>query len=821
MKNFIKIIIIFGYSIDAMSSPPQIASKISLLKPKDWKIVEKALWGKVHKKTAYGHYNEISKLWDREAIGTPEVKHLMASLEFPVHYSEVRIFDVGFCCHEKYLSSAQPRATLQLADNYELLDIDYELSRDYYYLGEEDHGMLVAHLLAGRSPLPGVSSRGKISLLSDADPFLQQNQNLIQYLQTPGVVNLSKNVITEDVDKLASVGDKTLLVTAAGNGYIKSDNVILASRVLVQDGRVKIIPVGAVGPDGVVNRLSIADRSLVVTAPGEKLFSFNGAEEKLFGQTSAAAPIVSGVLADVRSILPELTIDVAVRLLEKTAIRTATNVVSKLNGVGVVNHYKIVRVALRLAEAGYDGEVMPDDLQTYLDFDTEVVDLLTTKRNETAVESFRNLRRAFFLDPDNSEVRAQLASAYRRLGLKLQAVFYDPPVEAIARHSVKLKIDNRIEKAAEIKLALLSEGQRSTLDGVIRDEVALNSSPAKSDLREYKLKLAEDDTALDQLLENTGMRVQRDKDEILGNKVFRPMGLAAGRFMSSDKDIAKLSENNKLSEKGEEVNAEHIRRYRRKMLRITTQDILWRDGYTRYETEKQVRDVLVRENIPPNRVAIDNYVRSYLEAKVEEVIAEEPDASPYSDKEISRILESAGLVIESTEVHGLRVELDIPSARQRRGKETMIRNIAADADPDRVAPEVQEEVDIEIARAFSDYYSYDQREFFADSDVAFQLLKKYDFADREYVASRREYLGIPDYGIPLRVMPKLDELIKNFASKVINNVGVSDNHRLSIAISNALWDAGWGVPPDYILEHMERLSIDISYRSQKDRNAGN
>ena len=800
MKNFIKIVIIFGYSIDAMSSPPQIASKISLLKPKDWRIIEGALWGRgYNKRTAYAHNSKISKLWDREAIGTPEVKHLMASLEFPVHYSEVRIFDVGFCCHEKYLSSAQPRATLQLADNYELVDIDYKIERNPF--DPKDHGLLVAHLLAGRSPLPGVSSRGKISLLSNRSLFLEQNPS--QYLQTPGVVNLSKNTDTKDVNKLASVGDKTLLVTAAGNLFPeKSDNVILASRALVQDGRVKIIPVGAVGPDGVVNRDSIADRSLVVTAPGEKLFSFNGAEEKLFGQTSAAAPIVSGVLADVRSILPELTIDVAARLLEKTAIRTATNVVSKLNGVGVVNHYKIVRVALRLAEAGYDGEVMPDDLQTYLDFDTEVVDLLTTKRNETAVESFRNLRRAFFLDPDNSEVRAQLASAYRRLGLKLQAVFYDPPVEAIARHSVKLKIDSRIEKAAEIKLALLSEGQRSTLDGVIRDEVALNGSLAKSDLREYKLKLAEDDTALDKLLENTGMRVQRDKDEILDN-AFWGIILAAGRDISSDKDIAKLSE------KGEEVNAEHIRRYRRKMLRITTQDILWRDGYTRYETEKQVRDVLVRENIPPNRVAIDNYVRSYLEAKVEEVIAEEPDASPYSDKEISRILESAGLVIESTEVHGLRVELDIPSARQRRGKETMIRNIAADADPDRVAPEVQEEVDIEIARAFSDYYSYDQREFFADSDVAFQLLKKYDFADREYVASRREYLGIPDYGIPLRVMPKLDELIKNFASKVINNVGVSDNHRLSIAISNALWYAGWRVPLDYISEHMERLGLDI------------
>ena len=430
-----------------MSSLLLKTSKIARFAPHDWAVLEKALWGKVYRKTTYGR-NKLSKLWDREAIGTPEAHQLLTSLKFPWHASEVRIFDVGFADDEyrKFLSSEQIRKSLRLTDKYTLNADEFEheveetLSaaeiRFLKKLNPPEHGVLVAHLLAGKSPLPGISARGEISLLSDVNPLT--NDASRQYLELPGVVNLSKKTYTRDVDKLDPVGEKTLFVTAAGNYFPeKSDNVILASRALEQDGKAKIIPVGATNPDGTVSEYSVADRSIVVTAPGERLFSFDGKKEKRFSHTSAAAPYVSGALADVRSILPQLTQDEAVRLLESTAIKTVTNEVSELNGAGVVNHYKMVRVALRLAEEGYDGELMPDNLDAYLDFNAEVANLIDSSKNAT--EFFLNLRRAFFLDPNNDAIRLQLADAYRQMELMSQANFYDLTLEAVKSKPVEAK----------------------------------------------------------------------------------------------------------------------------------------------------------------------------------------------------------------------------------------------------------------------------------------------------------------------------------------------------------------------------------------------
>ena len=502
---------IFVVSNAAMSAVRLPTSKIARFAPQDWAILEQALWGKVYKKTTYGSH-KLSRLWDREAIGTPEVRQLLATLKFPWHASEVRIFDVGFASNEykKFLLSEQARKSLRLTDNYTLnankfdQEVEETLSAaDIKFLKKlnpPEHGVLVAQLLAGKSSLPGISIRGEISLLSDVDPLTDTAGK--QYLELPGVVNLSKSTFTTDVDKLAPVGEKTLFVTAAGNGFPeeKSDNVILASRALEQDGRVKIMPVGAIDPDGVVSKYSEADHSVVVTAPGEHLFSFDGKKEMPFRRTSAASPAVSGVLADVRSILPQLTQDNAVQLLESTAIKTVTNEVSELNGAGVVNHLKIVRVALRLAEDGYDGELMPANLDAYLDFSQEVSDLIDTSKNAT--QFFLNLRHAFFLDPNNDIIRLQLADAYRQMELIPQATFYDLPSEAIQLKQVKVKLNQRAKLAKERLKLIPSMDQRIAANIISASDLKIKSL----------IRLAEDDKAFEQLLKTTGAEITDIKE---------------------------------------------------------------------------------------------------------------------------------------------------------------------------------------------------------------------------------------------------------------------------------------------------------------------
>ena len=652
-----------------MSSILLKTSKVPVFVPRDWVILERALWGKVYKKTPYGN-SELSKLWDRDAIGTPEVYQLLATLEFPYHASEVRIFDIDFDYHKDFLLSEQARQSLRLANKYKLNAdmVEQELiKQDLVSPHVSDgsaHGMLVAHLLAGKSPLPGISTRGEISLLSDADPLTDDDNS--QYLELPGVINLSKSTGTEDVDALAAVGEKTLLVAAAGNTFPKKTmNVILASRALEQDSRVKIIPVGAINPDGVVSDYSVADRSVVVTAPGERLFSFDGKKEKKFSHTSAAAPFVSGVLADVRSILPQLTQYNALQLLERTAIKTVTNTMSEFNGAGVVNHYKMVRVALRLAEDGYDGELMPDNLDAYLDFSQEVADLIDTSKNST--QFFLHLRRAFFLDPNNGDIRIQLASAYRQMGLISQAIFYDMPSEANMYTQIEKKLNKRVKKTMRadkklVKKIVASERLPILTDIEINEQLAEAGLPAvRANVELYLEKLG-----LSDLQKRKAKAVER---------------ILSDFFKSSNSDKNLTDE--EIAEHLPSISIKQVQAYKHnwieKFAKKITQDSSFNDS-----TAQQIHNqLLAQEGIFIQQQTITNYLHNYLKNLFEVVIGSEEPHAPRSDQEIaafiSEISDWAKIKVTARYVAKLRKQLGIANATGRRDLEELKNDIANEA----------------------------------------------------------------------------------------------------------------------------------------------
>ena len=665
----------------------------------------------MYRKTTYGR-NKLSKLWDREAIGTPEAHQLLTSLKFPWHASEVRIFDVGFADDEyrKFLSSEQIRKSLRLTDKYTLNADEFEheveetLSaaeiRFLKKLNPPEHGVLVAHLLAGKSPLPGISARGEISLLSDVNPLT--NDASRQYLELPGVVNLSKKTYTRDVDKLDPVGEKTLFVTAAGNYFPeKSDNVILASRALEQDGKAKIIPVGATNPDGTVSEYSVADRSIVVTAPGERLFSFDGKKEKRFSHTSAAAPYVSGALADVRSILPQLTQNNAVQLLESTAIKTVTNEVSELNGAGVVNHYKMVRVALRLAEEGYDGELMPDNLDAYLDFNAEVANLIDSSKNAT--EFFLNLRRAFFLDPNNDAIRLQLAGAYRQMELMSQANFYDLTLEAVKSKPVEAKLNQRaylIKKRLKGHFSSSPPIDRRTIPKIV-DNMD-NTSPKK-----YLLHLAEDDNAFKQLLKTINTE-EKMVAEIIANERFpnihtnaeineqlaeaglpavranvqlylEKLGLSetdkrrsiAERAILSDFFKSNTPDKNLTDEEVAKltgISTDNIQAYKHSWLKKFAKKITQDSGYNSHTAQQIQNQLLTQEGIFIPQQTITNYLHNNnLESAFKEVIADEEPHNPYYDPEIAaRVSSKTGIEVTARYVAKLRKQLAIANATERK-----------------------------------------------------------------------------------------------------------------------------------------------------------
>ena len=384
----------------------------------------------------HSNHQMLTKLWNLEAIGTPEARQLVSDLQqagFTFQSSELVVFDrySDDSSFHDLLSSGKIQTSLRLADGYR-----YQPREDDIDLDDESHGMVVAHLLAGTNPLPGASAVGKISALVDVDNsvFVDVNNaelysKYLDYLGMPSVINASVEILVGDI--LSHIGEKTLIVYSSGNEFsssfwkrqrdLSSSNYLRSYQEKVGESMPRMIMVGSTDPDGFISTFSIPNDCVVVTSPsGMCVVSYNGHKAEWFGGTSGAAPLVSGVLADVKSILPELTREAAITLLQSTAIKTAMNEVSELNGAGVVNHYKILRVALRLASDGYDGERMPDELHDYMDFSNEVADLLRSPANE---DDFFKLRKALFLAPENEEVRIQLAERYRELQLYQQALF--------------------------------------------------------------------------------------------------------------------------------------------------------------------------------------------------------------------------------------------------------------------------------------------------------------------------------------------------------------------------------------------------------------
>lgn len=97
---------------------------------------------------------------------------------------------------------------------------------------------------------------------------------------------------------------------------------------------------------------------------------------------------------------------------------------SNFNSAGVLNHYKLLRVAHKLAEQGYTGDELYSD--HIYNFSEEVETLLAEAKMlaSTSENYLHNLRVAFFLQPEDDRVRTLLADVYRSQGHVEHALYY-------------------------------------------------------------------------------------------------------------------------------------------------------------------------------------------------------------------------------------------------------------------------------------------------------------------------------------------------------------------------------------------------------------
>ncbi|MDE3268785.1 MAG: S8/S53 family peptidase [Pseudomonadota bacterium] len=385
----------------------------------------------------------LNMFWAQEAIGTPEARELIKEMQrdgFKFYPTQLGILDAGF--DER--KNGHPRFSPAL--NQQHKSIPFSLS---FKATMHKHGTKTLSILIGQEP-GGVSSLGEVDLIYSRNP-VRMWRELAKSKKIPDVINASVGYHNYNHPKTLSninqVMKKTIWVNAAGNSFPKPINDFESK---ISD---KVILVGSADPSGFPSSFSQISKHVVVLAPSDYKLKGINAKGKIinYGGTSGAAPMVTGVLADVKSILPSLTRDEVVYMLKKTSTRTIIENVSTGNGAGVVNHYKMLRVAQRLHEANFannrkllkNKQLLDDAMYDFSRESRQLTDaaellLDATDGSTVNAEGFKKLRKAFFLDTDNGRARTLLADIYQKCGHVASSEFYHSPIKNFDLSSGKL-----------------------------------------------------------------------------------------------------------------------------------------------------------------------------------------------------------------------------------------------------------------------------------------------------------------------------------------------------------------------------------------------
>lgn len=442
------------------------------------------LWWREARDLTAHQWGKLSAYWAQEAIGAPEGHRFMAMLaqrQFPFRQPQIGLYTSSGSLVEGVLAdrvSSEFKAYLaeQLTDRHRYLQDNHHLwyTDEYNEVVElwrqrakgNDHELAVINLLLGEPPT-GISRQGVLAAEVEVNYQDLGEGVALQLLCGPtGKLDLinyssffSKVETLYAIAQLSKQGN-VLHVMSAGNDYPRT--LATNNDEQLQAIADNLITVGSCSPAGCISRFSRAGKHLTIVAPSDHFIQTARSDPEqptTFAGTSGATPLVSGALADVLSILPSLTAAEAQQLLQKTAIPTA---VSDEDGGGVVNYYKLLRVAYRVnlmtnGDISRQRQLINDD--SSYDFHHEA--LIKLREAEQASDSgnyLSALREAFFLDPDNSEVRDKLSSFYWQSGYYAQAMFYSTPDDSLLEErAIKTELDYRRLLASVTQIEVLTD----------------------------------------------------------------------------------------------------------------------------------------------------------------------------------------------------------------------------------------------------------------------------------------------------------------------------------------------------------------------------
>lgn len=382
----------------------------------------------------------LSPLWAQEQIGSDLAKQFLDELQRSgQNLHEVRVANVDGGHSPQHMTGRTsvspaeirppigPRQFFRTSISHGTQVVNLINGRGEYGVGHPDHTVL-SHLettFDGVMPDPETVDRIAIN---PPDLLNYEIHTLCSVLPDCNPAYREANMILMDLSR------QTVVVAAAGNHALDTQTGSSRNRVLPS---AHIITVGSSSPRGLVSDFSDEAPDVTILAPSDHYLVTPGIRGRSrqgmnFGGTSGAAPLVTGALANARAILKEFSAAEAKTLLQRTAITTAISQRTRLNGAGILNAYKLVRVAQRLKQRGWptNRERLLSDPTIY-DFAEEsntelqaAYRLLAQPLCSNVQQAAIRLRRAFLLNPQ-SEAREVLAVLYRSADLPINAEFYE------------------------------------------------------------------------------------------------------------------------------------------------------------------------------------------------------------------------------------------------------------------------------------------------------------------------------------------------------------------------------------------------------------
>ena len=248
---------------------------------------------------------------------------------------------------------------------------------------------------------------------------------------------------------MSRISPPSILIMSSDNHHPDSVDPIKSNFSKNFDG----ILVGSLSPQGTVSHFSQEGEEVHILAPSDDYITSAHDDDSYtqFGGTSGATPLVTGSLAGFEWLSGyHPTAQEAKLLLEKTAVPTVHSVFEdpQKNGVGMLNAYKLGRVAQRLKDkCNNDDDCFKKEIRNSTNYEFSVDEGLLTQvqsafpkcsgQDDKEVSckdkksALKKLRQAVLLDVENVELWEQLRCIYEQEGFSKNALGVERTLSAL------------------------------------------------------------------------------------------------------------------------------------------------------------------------------------------------------------------------------------------------------------------------------------------------------------------------------------------------------------------------------------------------------